>query len=52
MAYPAIRRVQKEKKELLLLEECGIYIYDSDPEDIMNLQVMIYGPEGTPYEGG
>ena len=47
-----IKRTQREIRKLKELSEAGIYIYQSDPSNICEFKVIIYGPKGTPYEGG
>ncbi len=47
----AIKRIVKDIEKFYLEKDENIFIY-SNPEDISYLDVLIVGPEDTPYSGG
>ncbi|XP_028638267.1 ubiquitin-conjugating enzyme E2 S-like [Grammomys surdaster] len=47
-----IRLVYKEVTTLTADPPDGIKVFPNEEEDLMDLQITIEGPEGTPYAGG
>ncbi|RKP00473.1 hypothetical protein CXG81DRAFT_26828 [Caulochytrium protostelioides] len=51
-ASTALRRLMKEYKELTLNAPEGITAGPADEKDFFNWEILLEGPEGTPFEDG